>query len=195
MIHGILLAGGRSSRMGTDKALLPVEGKPLIRHICDNLLALCADVTVVVASLQERRYADVLSADTDSRIRFAEDRYPGKGPLAGIHAGLSAIPEAGYGFIMACDMPHVSVPLYREMVERLDGSVGAVLCAGQPFHAFYHKRVAQTAEACLRDDRLRLQAFYAELQAVYVEPDGSGCFENWNAPADYEAYLRKLRGG
>ena len=194
-MHGIVLAGGQSSRMGTDKALLPVAGKPLIRHICENLLSLCADVTVIVANLQERRYAEAFSADTGNRIRFAADSYPGKGPLAGIHAGLSVLPEDSYGFVMACDMPYVSEPLFRTMAERLDGSVDAVLCEGQPFHAFYHKRVAQAAKACLRDERLRLQSFYAALNAAYIQPDGSGCFENWNTPEDYEAYLHKLRGG
>jgi len=195
MIHGILLAGGRSSRMGTDKALLPVEGKPLIQHICENMLTLCENVTVVVASLQECRYAEALAAGPHSRIRFAEDMFPGKGPLAGLHAGLSAMHDGGYGFVMACDMPYLSPALFRTMAGRLDGQADAVLCAGQPFHAFYHKRAARAAEACLMQEKLRLQAFYEALHAVYVTPDDSGCFENLNTPAEYEAYARKQRGG
>ncbi|MBB6732064.1 molybdenum cofactor guanylyltransferase [Cohnella zeiphila] len=191
-VRGIVLAGGRSSRMGTDKALLTIGGQPLIRHLCSQLLNVCDEVIVVTAGPGDRKYKKPL-ADLGKHVRFAADEYGGQGPLAGIHAGLSATPD-GYGFVMACDMPRLSVPLFRDMAGRLDGRVEAVMCEGQPFHAFYHHRTAARAEAFLMEGQLRLQAFCRSLDAVTVPPDDSECFRNLNTPEEFEQYVTALPG-
>lgn len=198
-IHGIVLAGGRSLRMGTDKAHLQVNGKALIRHICDELETICGEVTVVVPFGEPERYRDVLKPS----VSIASDRYPDKGPLAGIHAGLSALPdEADYAFVMACDMPVISVGLFERMrtliFGRLRGGDGedipeAVLCHGQPFHAFYHRSAALTAERLLRRDERRLAAFTDKLHCFYVQQEAGDCFLNLNTRADYMAYRQSLK--
>jgi molybdenum cofactor guanylyltransferase len=196
-IHGIVLAGGRSLRMGTDKARLPVYGKSLIRHICDTLETVCGELTVVVPFGESNRYNDVL----DRSVRVATDHFPDKGPLAGIHAGLSALPkEADYAFVTACDMPVFSIGLYERMLTRLSGwqdGAGAqfpeaVLCPGQPFHAVYHRSAALTAEQLLLNDQRKLSAFTDQLRCDYVQPEADNCFLNLNSRADYEAFVQKL---
>jgi molybdopterin-guanine dinucleotide biosynthesis protein A len=182
-IHGIVLAGGRSSRMGTDKALLPVGGVPLIRHICDSLAPLCRDIIVVVGSLHHNPYRALL----DERTRFAEDRYPGSGPLAGLHAGLLHAAD-GYGFLVACDMPCVSPALFTQMAEKADG-YQAVLCREQPFHALYHVNAADAAEAHLRDGRFKLLPFAESLRHRYVAAEDDSCFLNLNNPEEYERFM------
>ncbi|MBO7747444.1 molybdenum cofactor guanylyltransferase [Paenibacillus sp. MWE-103] len=116
-VTGILLAGGRSSRMGRNKALLPVGGKPLLRHAAEAMLALGLRRVVVACGPAERAgdYGPLL-AGLPGEIGFAADRFPDSGPLAGLHAALTAMPAPGYGFAMACDMPALSAPLLARLL-------------------------------------------------------------------------------
>jgi molybdopterin-guanine dinucleotide biosynthesis protein A len=130
-IHAIVLAGGRSSRMGTDKALLPIGGKPLLRRICDALAEHCEGVTVVLPHGEPSRYDGVLAPGT----RIAIDLEAGLGPLAGLHAGLSALPAGtDWAFVMACDMPVFAPELFRRMAAVLPVNLphAAALPAVQP---------------------------------------------------------------
>jgi molybdopterin-guanine dinucleotide biosynthesis protein A len=198
-IHGIVLAGGRSLRMGTDKAYLKVNGKALIRHICDMLETVCGELTVVLPYGEPDRYNDVLNPS----VSVVTDRFLGKGPLAGIHAGLSAMPDkADYAFIMACDMPVFSIGLYERMLSlvsgRPQGGDGsdfpeAVLCPGQPFHAFYHRSAALTAERLLEQDLRRLSALTDKLRCDYVLPEADDCFLNLNTREYYDAFEQSLK--
>lgn len=194
-IHGIVLAGGRSSRMGTDKAMLPVHGKPLLRHIADTLTPFCSGVTVVAPYGEPDRYRELLPPD----IRITTDGVPDQGPLAGILAGLLALPEScTYGFFMACDMPAFSADLFERMTLALcSASSGpeAVLCPGQPFHALYRRSVAEVAKKLLAEQRRKLSAFTDALQAVYIDPPRDDCFLNLNTPEDYAAFVAKTDAG
>jgi molybdopterin-guanine dinucleotide biosynthesis protein A len=187
-IHGIVLAGGRSSRMGTDKALLPVNGKPLLRHIVDTLALHCSGVTVVAPYGEPDRYLDLLP----ETVRFTSDHAPDQGPLAGIRAGLLSLPDGcEYGFVTACDMPVFSADLFERMTRELSRESGgpeAVLCSGQPFHALYRRSAAAVAANLLAEQRRKLSDFIEALQAVYVDPSGSNCFLNLNTPGDYAAF-------
>ncbi|WP_052487747.1 molybdenum cofactor guanylyltransferase [Gordoniibacillus kamchatkensis] len=196
-IHGIVLAGGRSSRMGTDKALLPVNGKPLLRHIIDTIAPYCDGVTVVVPYGEPGRYRDLLP----DGIGVTTDRTPGQGPLAGIHTGLLALPPGcEYGFLMACDMPAFSAELFGRMTLALasggnvPGAPEAVLCPGQPFHALYRRSAAAVAERLLVEQRRKLSAFTDALRAVYVDPPRDDCFLNLNTPDDYAVFMVKAPG-
>jgi molybdopterin-guanine dinucleotide biosynthesis protein A len=193
-IHGIVLAGGRSSRMGTDKARLAVDGVPLLRRIVETIAPLCRGVTVVVPASDPQRYTDLLGPDT----ALAADRYDDKGPLAGIHAGLLAMPdECGCGFVIACDMPLFSLQLFRRMEAELNGhspAPEAVLCPGQPLHALYRRTAAQTAKRLLDAGRLPLLALADSLHTAYVEPLEAACFLNLNTPEEWRAYVRNRDG-
>ncbi|SFJ24375.1 molybdopterin-guanine dinucleotide biosynthesis protein A [Paenibacillus sp. UNC496MF] len=116
-VTGILLAGGRSSRMGRNKALLPVGGKPLLRLAAEAMLALGLRRVVVACGPAERanEYGPLL-AGLPGEIGFAADRFPDSGPLAGLHAALTSMPAPGYGFAMACDMPALSAPLLARLL-------------------------------------------------------------------------------
>lgn len=191
-IHGLVLAGGESSRMGTDKALLPIGDRPLLAHICDILANVCQSVTVVTPYHVPHRYHSVLQKE----IRIVSDNDPGKGPLGGIAAGLSSLKaEEGFAFVMACDMPGFSRPLFDRMFEHLAPSdTDGVMCPGQYFHAFYHPRVTPIAEEALRRNELKLSRFTASLKMVYVEPtvEERECFRNLNTPEDYEAFMKSI---
>jgi molybdopterin-guanine dinucleotide biosynthesis protein A len=182
-VYGILLAGGKSSRMGTNKALLPVQGIPLIERIVKTMRFYCREIIVVTD--------DVSTFPFLSNVKFVSDIYPGKGPLAGIHAGLSAIPEGSYGFIMACDMPVISDSLFKQMLKQIPGP-DAVICPGQPFHAFYHQRMTSIVEKYIQENHLRMDSFLDRIQTLTIDPVETYCFINLNTPEEYERYLRSL---
>jgi molybdopterin-guanine dinucleotide biosynthesis protein A len=189
-IHGLILAGGLSTRMGVDKALLIIEGKTLLYRLVEQLTGLVQHVVVSVGSLQrEALYRESLE-ELGEKVSFALDRYPECGPLSGLHAGLSMIAE-GYVFVMACDMPQLSEALFSELLAYMDKGVDVIHTPNQPFHALYHARMVSQIEEALEAQDFRLMGLLRRLQTLEVTPQeqrGASIFTNLNTPADYNKY-------
>lgn len=99
-IGAIVLAGGRSSRFGTDKLAQPLDGRPLLHHAIDAVRAVASDVEVVVVTSPEGR------PDVPSGLRLARDTTAFEGPLAGLAAGMSALPpDVDRLLVVGGDMP------------------------------------------------------------------------------------------
>jgi molybdopterin-guanine dinucleotide biosynthesis protein A len=111
-VTGIVLAGGRSSRMGQDKAALVLDGRTLLQHACDALAA-AADEIVIVGS--PGRPLPAVSAAVP--VRRVDDAVEGEGPLAGIAAGLAAA-HGEVAAVVGCDMPHLAPALLRLLAEQ-----------------------------------------------------------------------------
>jgi len=192
-IHSLILAGGLSTRMGEDKALLLIEGKPLLYRLVEQLTGLVQHVVVSVGSLQrEMLYRESLG-ELGGNVSFVTDRYPACGPLSGLHAGLSMIAE-GYVFVMACDMPQLSEPLFSQLMANVDKGVDVIHAPNQPFHALYHVRVAPQIKEALETQDFRLMGLLQRLQTLEVTPQeqcGAFMFTNLNTPADYKKYRLK----
>ncbi len=183
-ITGVILAGGTSSRFGSNKALALYEGRPLIHH-----------AALVLEDLFRQR---LLVANHPDPYRFLDwpvvpDRFAGAGPLAGIHAALSAI-ETPYAFVLGCDMPLVKSAL----IDFLCGLTGewdvVVPWPGdrpEPLHALYHRRVLPVIAAALAAGHGKVGRIYAELRVrrvteaelLAVVPDLTA-FRNVNRPGD-----------
>ncbi|UVI30001.1 molybdenum cofactor guanylyltransferase [Paenibacillus spongiae] len=203
-LSGIILAGGQSTRMGRDKALLDIGGKPLLSRIAGQMLtAGIHPVAVAVGEGQkEEQYRSIL-CDREGRVDFVRDIYPGCGPLAGLHAALSALP-AGYAFVMACDMPVLSGSLLRRMAEaafRLpaaDPSAPDVFrTPEQPFHAIYHTRIAAQLRLRLEEGDYSVMRMLDTLNNHLVQPtpEEEEAFVNLNSPEMYESYIERTSRG
>lgn len=185
-ISVIILAGGASRRMGANKALLPVgDGNPLIAHVVQHLRPLSDDLLLVTNTPE-------LYGDLD--IRHTKDHFTGKGPLAGLHAGLLAA-RRDWALAVACDMPLVDHRLVRYMTALSQGYEAVVPRRGtalEPLHALYSKACLPAIEKRLTADDLRLISFYADVRIRYVEaeeiavfdPQGRS-FSNANTPEDW----------
>jgi molybdenum cofactor guanylyltransferase len=103
-IGGYVLAGGRSSRMGRDKALLELEGRPLIDHAVGKLRRVCAEVKILSGNLELARYGALV-----------EDLHPGCGPIGGIEAALVDT-AFGWNLILPVDMPLLRAEFLEEWV-------------------------------------------------------------------------------
>lgn len=193
-IHGLILAGGLSSRMGVDKALLLIDGKPLIYRLVEQLTGLVQHVFISVgSSKREAIYREYLG-ELGGNVSFVTDRYPECGPLSGLHAGLSMIAE-GYVFILACDMPRLSEGLLSQLMAHADGEADVIHAAGQPFHALYHARVALQIEGALKAQNYRLIGLLRSLRTVEVTPQvelTTSIFTNLNTPEEYNRYIAEL---
>lgn len=184
-VSGVILAGGKSRRMGRDKSQLTLGGETLVARTV-RLLSALSDDLVVVSGTQET-YAG-------PNARLIEDRIPGGGALSGVHAGLLAA-RYDAAVVVACDMPFLNLALLRHMallssgydvvVPRWQGEV-------EPLHAIYSRNCVSAIEPVLRRGGGRIYDLYAQLAVRYLEPeeviqfdpDGLSFF-NINSPEDW----------
>jgi molybdopterin-guanine dinucleotide biosynthesis protein A len=196
-LHGLVLAGGQSSRMGTDKALLPINGKPLLYLLVKQLAALGMKVTVAAGSPDREQSYQAALAELGPQTSFAYDRYPGCGPLSGLHAGLATI-DTGWVFVVACDMPTISLPLLEKLRDRLwsfGEGAGVIHASGQPMHAFYEASLHVQVEEALQRGDYRFMRLLAALPRIEVTPtieEASIAFTNMNTPEAYARYISEL---
>jgi molybdopterin-guanine dinucleotide biosynthesis protein A len=192
---GIILAGGRSTRLGQDKALLALpDGRSLIAHVVARLAPLVAEV-VVVATDAER--LGPLPA------RLVPDVFPGGGALGGIYAGLDAAREE-HSLVVACDMPLLSLPLLRHLLAKpRDFDVLMPRLSDdqvEPLHALYSKACLEQIRRQLVAGHHRIISFLGDVRVRYVEeaelrrldPELRSFF-NVNTPADLAALPRLLQ--
>ncbi len=128
LITGVVLAGGRSTRFGSDKLAAIYRGQPLLHHVALRLGEVCDDVVVVLAP-------DADGSGLPPGIRTTNDASEGEGPLAGLHSGLLAAVGSDIVVVAGGDMPDLQVPVVREMLRVIDeAEVEAVALAdaGQP---------------------------------------------------------------
>lgn len=160
----IVLSGGKSSRMGRNKALLPVGQQTAIEKIITELEPICQQPIIVTNDPAEYAWLE---------LPLVSDEYPGKGPLAGIQAGLKAS-TFETNFVVACDMPFASVTIAREIIrfsEGYDACVPEVRGKLHPLFAAYQKRCLPALDQCLRQDRLRVIDLLNRIHVHYVRED------------------------
>lgn len=164
-ISGIVLAGGKSRRLGRDKAVEPVGGEPLLRRVIGRLSQV-TDQTVVVVADSER----AAQLPLPSSAKVAVDIYPDGGSLGGIFTGLSAA-DGGWGLVVACDMPFLNVTLFQRILGLRAGSDAVVPVLDgrpEPTHALYSKTCLPHMERRLQADDLKISRFFEEITVSYL---------------------------
>lgn len=191
-ITAVILAGGRSRRLGRDKAVEPFADEPLlcrvIRRAAASVNANAGDVVVVVADP-----ARAAALPLEPEQRTAVDAFPGCGPLGGIYTGLTAA-RTEWSLAVACDLPFLSVPLLRYMARLRDGvDIVAPVVNGrpEPTHALYSRRCRPAIAARLQAGRLKTANLFSDVTVRYVDETEIRHFDpellsffNINRPAD-----------
>lgn len=185
----ILLSGGKSSRMGTNKALLPIEGKSNVERIFESLGGEFSQRILVTNNPEE--YTPLIPQD----VKTVSDVYPGLGPLAGIHAGLLAS-NAEYNLVVACDMPFVSQRLAKLLIQKSLGYQAVVprfKGLRQPLFAVYHQSMTTDIERFLKGNDLRVNNLLKKGNTLWIDdddlhsiPEIERAFYNMNYPEEYE---------
>ncbi len=188
---GFVLAGGKSSRMGTDKAFLEFEGQTLLQRALAVVGTVCdGDYTAIVGDPAKFRRNGV-----GEEMAVVADIFPGCGPLGGIHAALVAS-TAELNLMLAVDMPFVSSELLQLLfvvAEQSDALV-TVPRAGerlQPLCAVYRRGFSAVAERALRAEKYKIDAAFSgvEVRVIGAEELAAGGFSersffNVNTPQD-----------
>jgi molybdopterin-guanine dinucleotide biosynthesis protein A len=161
-VAGVILAGGRNTRMGgADKAFLTVDGRPIVERTLATLTACFPDVLVVSNAPDKYRCFDV---------EVVGDEFPRQGPLAGIHAGLGRIAQP-YAFVVACDMPFLHRDPIAYLVDRLD-SQDAVIPEWEgdiePLHGIYAKRLRSVIDEALQAGTRAIRDLLPQLHVDFV---------------------------
>ena len=167
-VSAVILAGGKSRRLGRDKVTEPVGGIPLIDRVLQRVSSL-SDETVVVVDSRER--FDALSLPEP--IRCAVDKYPGKGSLGGIFTGIEAC-ESEWALVVACDMPFLSLSVFDHMLSircEFDAVVPVLNGFPEPAHALYSKACLPHIEKRLVNDDLKIAGFFEDVNIRYVPED------------------------
>ncbi|AWB46300.1 molybdenum cofactor guanylyltransferase [Paenibacillus sp. CAA11] len=190
-MEGLILAGGLSTRMGEDKAMLPFSGSPLIARLADELRKTVQKVTVAAGEGRE--------AYRFLGLPQVLDAYPGAGPLAGLHAGLSAC-GTSWCLVSACDMPFVQASWLKKLADKAleaPPEVDAVLTlAGGRVHPLlgaYRKRVASSLREPLEAGKYKVMAWVDTLEVIHLQPEEqeeSLAIYNMNHPREYHEAVR-----
>jgi molybdenum cofactor guanylyltransferase len=199
-IAAFVLAGGKSSRMGRDKALLELDGETLIARTV-RIVGTVAQPVKVIGGPAER-FAPFC-------FNVLEDDFPGAGPLGGIATALRAT-TADWNLILACDLPHITCEWLAYLANRArNSSADAVIPVSEhgsePLCAMYRQSCEPVARAAVAENHLRVQDFVAALKnagrletvenAEWKRFDSDGnLFKNMNQPADYEAAKAQRSG-
>ena len=198
-VTGVVLAGGRSRRLGRDKAVELVGGEPLISRVIGRMSEVTDEIVVVVNGIDR---ASQLPLPQDAVV--VVDAYPDKGSLGGIFSGLRAGRE-DWAMVVACDMPFVNVALLRHILDQADKCDAVVpLLDGrpEPIHAAYSKVCLPAIERKILADDLKIAGFFEEVRVKFVaerevdsfDPDHLSFF-NINTEQDLQKAAELVSGG
>lgn len=193
-IGGVVLCGGRSSRMGRPKAWLPVGDEVMLQRVVRVLRAVVSPVVVVAAPGQD---VPALPDDVD----ITRDEVEGKGPLGGLAAGLAAIGDSADAvYLSACDVPLLTPNFVWRVASQLtpdvDVAVPEVGGFKHPLAAVYRTSVAHLVAKLLAADRLRMTDLFDGVRTrVLTEADlpGVKSLRNVNTPEEYAAVMEELK--
>jgi molybdopterin-guanine dinucleotide biosynthesis protein A len=183
---GFVVAGGRSARMGRDKALLPWGPGTLLDHALARLRSVCTDVRVLCGALP--RYAD-------RGARLVPDRVADAGPLAGLEAALASL-DGGRALLLGVDMPFTTTAVLEALVGWADAFEAAVPVVGgrpEPLCAVYARECLPAVRESLAAGERRMTAFWDAVRVRQVPEDELAAygdprrlFLSVNRPEEYE---------
>ncbi len=207
----IVLAGGKSSRMGRPKALLPFDGEPLIVHTVRKLEHLFSEIIVVAAAGEQfvelssllrsqPNEPNKLNKPDKPRVTLVRDEVAYQGPVAGIYYGLREA-RGEIGFVTSCDVPFLNLRFISYLLSQIsnyDVVVPYWQERFQPLFAVYRRQVAPLLKDQLERGELRPISLYKKVRTREVVPDEIRRFDpeglsflNMNTPEDYQAALKR----
>ncbi|MGB9696515.1 MAG: molybdenum cofactor guanylyltransferase [Ignavibacteria bacterium] len=190
-ISGIILAGGKSSRMGVNKAFLYIDGEMIISRVVKMMNLLFKNLMIITNTLQEYEFLG---------LPVFEDIYKEKGPLGGIHSGLTHS-KTENNFVLSCDMPFMTIEMIDYIINyKTQSPVVFCKAAGymQPLAGVYSRSIIPQMERFFLDRSITDNSFHQFLKEVdseIINPESlpfydDKIFYNVNCPEDYEKILK-----
>lgn len=189
-VTGIILAGGKSSRMGREKGLIELNGKMFIQHVVDALRPL-VDEIIIVANNSEY---DKLG------YKVLADQIKDCGPMGGIYTGLSAS-KTQKNIVLSCDIPDVSPKLLRQLLfqsENFEVTIPVHNGWSEPLCAVYDRSCAGKLKELLEKKEFKMRDALKNMNANYINMVPGECFSeadlvNINTPEELEIRKQKIK--
>jgi molybdopterin-guanine dinucleotide biosynthesis protein A len=185
-IAALILAGGKSSRMGRDKALVTYQGKPMLQRVY-QVAAECTQQVYVLTPWKER-YQNILPSDCN----YLTETQSGKGPVNGLSEGLAQI-SADWILLLACDLPLLDVEIIKNWINKLSQIPSSTLALvpqrsqiWEPMCAFYRKEVKTELDIFLKKGKRSFQDLLSgiEVEVLNVDEKADLMLFNCNSPGD-----------
>lgn len=192
----IINAGGKSLRMGYDKAFIKCNGIPLVEIIIDKLKK-CFENIILVTN-------DCAKYNCYSDIIVIEDEIKGVGPVGGLYSGLK-VSKSKYNFLIACDMPVINYEYIKYMkqkfeIDSYDAVVTRVENRIEPFHGFYNKDITPRIKQFIDSGKSSFHFLFDELNALFIYDKEARYFErdlsfltNINNRNELNIFSKKIR--
>lgn len=193
----IILAGGKSTRMGFDKGLLKIGNRFLIDITIEKLKKYFDEIIIV------NNKTNIYNNDN---LIVVEDEIKNVGPLGGIHAGLK-YSSSKFNYIIACDMPYINEDYIKFMIERLKNNYQVDVLVTklgnwiEPFNSFYSKNIVKDIEKHIFLQKRSVYSLLSKLNTIYIEEETARkfspswkMFDNLNTKDDLENYYREIIG-
>ncbi len=164
-VNCIVLAGGKSSRLGRNKLLEKVGTQNLLVRVINRLAYFNSQIYVVVA--QDSVLPELKNYPG---IKVIKDIIPDKGSLGGLYSGLS-VSDRTYNLATACDMPFLNLELFRHMIELSEGYdavVPMVKDTAEPLHAVYSRNCLQAMQYLIEQNKLSIKELYSMIKVRYL---------------------------
>jgi len=172
-VTGIILAGGKSSRMGTDKGLQELCGKPLISYSIKLLSEICSTIIISTSSDAYQSFG----------YKTVADEIPGIGPMGGIYSALKQS-KTEKNLVLSCDLPFVSVELLSYILKSAEGYQVAVPWQGsqhyEPLCGFYHLSILDQISNYIQNNNYKLPDLFNEISINRLVIDNQSDFYSEN---------------
>ena len=186
-IHAIILAGGRSSRMGFDKARLEINGETLLDRLVRLLSPLFNGILISASSN---------TSLTNNALRHVIDEQPDRGPLMAIYSCLKASPS-NINFVIACDIPEVDIALIQKLLFYANEHdiVVPSFSTGltEPLFAFYNRSILPVIQRQIAVNRLKISDCFPLCNTRIVMTSDPGWYRNLNTPIQFDAYKNNVQ--
>jgi molybdopterin-guanine dinucleotide biosynthesis protein A len=181
----IIMAGGKSERTGQDKSMLPIEGRPMIKHIYNQLSPHFSQI--LISSNDSSKYNFI-----DAKV--VPDKIKGLGPLMGVASALKAS-DNKVNFVIACDIPEVDMTLVRTMLKLIHAYDAVVPKTGpfqyEPLFAVYKRDVLAVIEDSLSSGQHRIIDALTTCRVRYINLTGEQKLKNINTMNDYWKFVER----
>lgn len=183
----VLLAGGKSSRMGTNKALLPVHGMSFTEKIIKELSNVNSNIYISSSTKEMEKFG----------LPLIKDNHPNCGPIGGIEAAIKAINNNSWLFLTTCDMPFIKhkliLPLYNER-KAYEAVVYTHNNNPEPLFGFYHSSIYNQISKAIENKEYSINKLLNKIKTNYIGIEEPAAFSlvNINTPGEYSKHILGL---
>ena len=182
----IILAGGDSCRMGADKSMLPIKGRPMIETISEQLRDTFSQI--LISANEGEKYAFL-------GLLIIPDKMSGQGPLMGIASALEASANE-LNFVVACDIAHIDLDYVRRMLTKAKGVDIVIPTTGdenyEPLFAVYRKSALEAIKQVVSSGGRKISDVFGRCKVKYIELE-AGRVVNINRMAEYEEFQGRCK--